>query len=113
VANNGGTLLIISRMNSRIILKGNPVGSLTEEQKEIIVGTLLGDGYMRCKTNAHLSFKQQNFLIKNLFKNWKIESHLNKDKQYQRIRLTLKGTKVLKELIKKYIIPSMEYKLPL
>lgn len=33
---------------------GNPVGSLTESQKSIIVGCLLGDGYMRCKTNAHL-----------------------------------------------------------
>jgi hypothetical protein len=33
---------------------GNAVGSLSEVQHEIIVGTLLGDGSMRCKTNALL-----------------------------------------------------------
>ena len=33
---------------------GNTVGSLSEVQHSIIVGTLLGDGAMRCKTNALL-----------------------------------------------------------
>jgi LAGLIDADG DNA endonuclease family len=33
---------------------GNAVGSLSEVQHSIIVGTLLGDGSMRCKTNALL-----------------------------------------------------------
>jgi hypothetical protein len=33
---------------------GNTVGSLSEVQHEVIVGTLLGDGAMRCKTNALL-----------------------------------------------------------
>jgi hypothetical protein len=33
---------------------GNTVGSLPEVQREIIVGSLLGDGAMRCKTNALL-----------------------------------------------------------
>lgn len=33
---------------------GNAVGSLSGVQREIIVGTLLGDGAMRCKTNALL-----------------------------------------------------------
>jgi recombination protein RecA len=32
----------------------NPVGSLSEVQHAIVVGTLLGDGSMRCKTNALL-----------------------------------------------------------
>ena len=35
-------------------LMDNTVGSLTEEQKSILVGTLLGDGTMRIKKNAHL-----------------------------------------------------------
>jgi len=42
------------------------VGSLTERQKAIIVGCLLGDGAMRCKTNALLeinhSFKQRDYV---------------------------------------------------
>src|SRR5258708_4711667 len=32
----------------------NTVGSLTEEQQSILIGTLLGDGTMRKKKNAHL-----------------------------------------------------------
>ncbi|MBL7159088.1 hypothetical protein ISS85_01295 [Candidatus Microgenomates bacterium] len=35
-------------------MKGNTEGSLSEVQKAIITGSLLGDGYMRCKINAHL-----------------------------------------------------------
>ena len=33
---------------------GNTVGSLSEVQHSIVVGSLLGDGAMRCKTNALL-----------------------------------------------------------
>ena len=33
---------------------GNTVGSLTEVQHQIVIGTLLGDGAMRCKANALL-----------------------------------------------------------
>ena len=33
---------------------GNTVGSLSDEQRSIVVGTLLGDGAMRCKANALL-----------------------------------------------------------
>jgi hypothetical protein len=45
---------------------GNTVGSLSEVQREIIVGSLLGDGAMRCKTNALLeinhSFHQAGYV---------------------------------------------------
>jgi len=45
---------------------GNTVGSLTEVQRQIITGTLLGDGAMRCKTNALLeinhSIHQQSYV---------------------------------------------------
>jgi LAGLIDADG DNA endonuclease family len=33
---------------------GNVVGSLSEVQHQLLIGTLLGDGSMRCKTNALL-----------------------------------------------------------
>jgi hypothetical protein len=33
---------------------GNVVGSLSEVQREVVIGTLLGDGSMRCETNALL-----------------------------------------------------------
>jgi len=45
---------------------GNTVGSLTEHEKAIIIGCLLGDGAMRCKKNALLeinhSAKQQAYV---------------------------------------------------
>lgn len=53
----------------------NTVGSLTEGQKSVVLGTLLGDGYMRCKTNANLeinhSRKQKDYVdwLFGVFKN--------------------------------------------
>jgi hypothetical protein len=45
---------------------GNTVGSLSEVQHAIVVGSLLGDGSMRCKTNALLeinhSFEQRGYV---------------------------------------------------
>jgi len=56
LANNGGAQK----------KEGNTVGSLTERQEAIIVGCLLGDGTMRCKTNALLeinhSIKQREYV---------------------------------------------------
>ena len=45
---------------------GNTVGSLSEAQRDVVVGTLLGDGAMRCKANALLeinhSFHQRDYV---------------------------------------------------
>jgi recombination protein RecA len=45
---------------------GNVVGSLSEVQHQLVIGTLLGDGAMRCKTNALLeinhSAKQRSYV---------------------------------------------------
>jgi len=42
------------------------VGSLSNIQKQVILGSILGDGYMRKKTNAHLqithSYKQKDYV---------------------------------------------------
>jgi hypothetical protein len=50
---------------------GNVVGSLSEVQREVVIGTLLGDGSVRCKTNALLeinhSIKQRAYVL------WKYE----------------------------------------
>lgn len=186
------------------------MGSLSEVQQEIILGCVLGDGYMRKKTNAHLqithSFKQKDYVdwkynkLKNIVitppKTYKgngnrigyrfftrsipqltnihdyfydhekikripsnivlkpqslavwymddgnksynscylntqkfdslsqnnlmiallklgIESNLNKDKEYYRIRVATKSVPNLIEMIKPFIISSMRYKLPL
>jgi recombination protein RecA len=45
---------------------GNTVGSLSEVQRQIVIGSLIGDGSMRCKTNALLeinhSFDQRSYV---------------------------------------------------
>jgi recombination protein RecA len=47
-------------------VKDNTVGSLTETQRSVIVGCLLGDGSMRCKVNALLeinhSYAQRDYV---------------------------------------------------
>ncbi|MDO8498786.1 MAG: LAGLIDADG endonuclease [bacterium] len=52
----------------------NTVGSLTEEQKSILVGCLLGDGTMRKKKNAHLEINHcyaQKVLVDWIFSKYK------------------------------------------
>ena len=52
----------------------NTVGSLTEEQKSILIGCLLGDGSMRKKKNALLEINhcfEQKALVDWLFSNFK------------------------------------------
>jgi LAGLIDADG DNA endonuclease family len=45
---------------------GNTVGSLSEVQRSVVIGSLLGDGAMRCKTNALLeinhSWEQRSYV---------------------------------------------------
>jgi hypothetical protein len=184
------------------------VGSLTEVQHAIVIGTLLGDGAMRCKTNAllevnhsaaheayvewkyrhlaelvatppkkrrgngertacrfvtrslpvltpyyrlfygtgrkevpelslsalslavwfmddgcksrnavYLNTQQfdscsQQRLLAMLREQWSIAATLNKDKSYQRIRVSVAGTVRLVKLVEPYVLPELRYKLP-
>ncbi len=51
---------------------GNTVGSLSEEQHAIVTGTLLGDGSMRCKTNALLEINHSHH--QQAYVQWKYEA---------------------------------------
>jgi LAGLIDADG DNA endonuclease family len=48
---------------------GNTVGSLSEVQHAIVVGSLLGDGAMRCKTNALLEINHSS--AQSAYVDWK------------------------------------------
>ena len=56
------------------------------------------------------SVKDQNRLVTKLSK-MGLESRLNRDKEYYRIRLLKKSIPNLKRFIRKYILPSLEYKI--
>lgn len=58
------------------------------------------------------SVENQDFLIKRL-EDLGLHGTLNKDKSYYRIRLSTRCVKHFVDLVKPYIVKSMEYKLPL
>jgi hypothetical protein len=187
---------------------GNTVGSLSGVQHAIIIGSLLGDGALRCKTNAlleinhcfaqrgYVDWKYRNLaaltktppcarqgnggrvayrfvtrslseltpyyrlfyesglkgvpevelsplalavwfmddgsrsrnavylntqqfdltdqirLVSMLKSQWSIDATLNRDKQYQRIRVSVKGTRRFRQIIRDYVRPEFRYKLP-
>ena len=55
--------------------EGNTVGSLTGTQRSIIVGSLLGDGAMRCKANALLEINHG--LRQKFYVDWKYQQLAN------------------------------------
>ena len=56
-------------------------------------------------------YQSQKKLIRMLRKQYGIESSLNKDKGYYRIRVKQSSAERFKKLIQNYIIPAMQYKL--
>ena len=50
---------------------GNTVGSLSEVQRQIVVGTLLGDGSMRCRANALLEINHS--IRQRTYVDWKYQ----------------------------------------
>ncbi len=64
-ADNGGAL---TSLNGET---GNPVGSLTEAQEALVIGCLLGDGAMRCKTHALLEINHS--VDQRAYVEWKYE----------------------------------------
>jgi len=55
--------------------EGNTVGSLTGTQHSIIIGSLLGDGAMRCKVNALLEINHT--LEQKFYVDWKYQQLVN------------------------------------
>jgi len=55
--------------------------------------------------------QSQKRLIQTLREQYGIESSLNRDKEYYRIRIKQSSAEGFKKLIQNYIIPTMEYKL--
>ena len=57
------------------------------------------------------SLSEQKFLQQLLLQTFKIESFLNRDKKYWRIRITTAGSKKMLQIIEPYILPYFRYKL--
>ena len=59
----------------------------------------------------HFDYQSQERLIQMLKEQYGIESSLNRDKEYYRIRIKQNSASRFRGLIRNYIIPMMEYKL--
>ncbi len=59
------------------------------------------------------SFEEQIILQNILLRTFGLESHLNRDKQYLRIRVTTNSSLKMKAFIDPYILPTFQYKLAL
>jgi hypothetical protein len=88
------------------------VGSLTERQKAVIVGCLLGDGSMRCKTNALLEINHS--IKQKVYVEWKYSElkNLVSTRPHQRLcnagrvayRFTTKSLPELTETFKQFYV---------
>jgi len=67
--------------------------------------------YKSCYLNTQKFSKESQENLMQSLKSIGINSNLNKDKKYFRIRITTEGTQILFGMIKKFIIPSMYYKI--
>lgn len=72
-----------------------------------------------CKSRSSVYLNTQQFslveqkrLIRYLFDQFKIESALNKDKKYFRIRVRTKSIEKFVRLIDRFVLPRFRYKLP-
>ena len=82
----------------------------------IILAVWFMDDGSRCRDcDVYLNTQQFDFesqtKIISLLKSLNLEARLNKDKKYQRVRFLKSSLPKLNDLISKYVIPSMEYKL--
>jgi hypothetical protein len=74
------------------------------------------DDGSKSRSSCYLNTQQfsgddQQRLIKMLWRTFKIEGRLNRDKEYVRIRVTTSGTERLHQIISDYILPSFRYKI--
>ena len=81
----------------------------------IVAVWFMDDGNRTYKTyylnSQGFNYLSQKRLIKMLEDQYSIESSLNRDKEYFRIRIKQNSAERFKNLICKYIIPTMKYKL--
>jgi hypothetical protein len=75
------------------------------------------DDGCRSRSSVYLNTQQfdrasQNRLLEMLWRQWQIEGSLNRDKIYQRIRVSVRGTIRLRNVIENYVLPELRYKLP-
>jgi hypothetical protein len=72
-----------------------------------------------CKSRSAVYLNTQQFDVQSqralqrmLREQWGIDSTLNRDKSYYRIRISVKETARLAKLIDPYLLPELRYKLP-
>ena len=72
-----------------------------------------------CRSRSAVYMNTQQFaresqarLMRMLWEQWGIDSNLNRDKTYHRIRLTTSGSARLRDVVEPFMLPELMYKLP-
>jgi hypothetical protein len=86
------------------------------ELDPLILAVWFMDDGSKSRSACYLNTQQfttaeQSLLIERLAQTFGIEGHLNRDKQYFRLRITTRGTRKLMDLIRPFILPCFRYKL--
>ncbi len=56
--------------------------------------------------------ERQQMLLAMLLDQWEIRGALNRDKNYQRIRIAVSSAKAFIQIIEKHVLPELRYKIP-
>lgn len=74
------------------------------------------DDGSKSRSSAYLNTQQftqkEQLLLRDLLRDtFSIESTLNRDRKYRRLRITSESTKLLKDIIRPYVLPCFQYKI--
>lgn len=86
------------------------------ELTPLVLAVWFMDDGTKSRSSLYLNTQQfnlgeQRFLKNLLYKAFRIECALNRDKRYFRLRITTESTKKMKDIIHPYILPCFQYKL--
>ena len=66
-----------------------------------------------CYLNTQkFSLSDQRYLIWVFKRRFGLKPHLDRDKQYRRLRFSVSDTKKFKQIVKRFVLPSLQYKFP-
>ncbi|HUC95472.1 MAG TPA: LAGLIDADG endonuclease [Candidatus Saccharimonadia bacterium] len=95
--------------------KGKEIPTNLKLNKLSLAVWFMDDGSMSYSSfylnTQQFSLSEQEFLIKLLLKTFGLNSALNRDKKYFRLRINNESSKLMKKIIEPYVIPSLRYKL--
>lgn len=111
------SLPVFTNLYKQFFLNGKKKVPLNITLSPLVLAVWFMDDGNKSRTSVYLntqqfSLEEQEFLRRMLMEQWGIETTLNKDKHYWRIRIRVSSIEKFVSLIKPYLLPQFYYKLP-